>query len=212
MPLKIEEVNSEGVERKKEVFSNKLREKLKDKVACVKGAKTPKEMEAVEKKWMFEDSPVHVPYERWEARELGFDLPEEKEDLPELADADDFDLNNYISAKVMLPKDGFTFASGKVVRRAKDENGELIGKTSHNPLLDSSVYEVEFEDGVVERHHSNIIAEHIHSQIDQDGHGRTLLDEIIDHKSDGRQPRKVMGSAGPRMVHQSQCRPPRVGG
>ena len=161
-PLKIEEVNSEGVARKKELFTNSLREKLKDKIECVKGANTPKELEELEKKWMFEDSPVHVPCEKWEAKELGFDLPEEREDLPELADADDFDLNKYISAKVMLPKDGYTFASGKVVRRDKDDNGELIGKTSHNPLLDSSVYEVEFEDGAVERYHANIIAEHIY--------------------------------------------------
>ena len=51
--------------------------------------------------------------------------------------------------------------------------------------MDSSVYEVEFEDGAVERHHANIIAEHICSQTDQDGHGRTLMDEIIDHESDG---------------------------
>ena len=87
-------------------------------------------------------------------------------DSPELADACDFDLNKCISAKVMLPKDGFTFSSGKVVRRARDNNGELTGKTSHNPLLDSSVYEVEFEDGAVERHHANTIAEHIYSQMD----------------------------------------------
>ena len=72
-----------------------------------------------------------------------------------------------------------------MIRRARDPNGELIGKSSGNPLLDSSVYEVEFEDGAVERYHANIIAEHIYSQVDQDGYGRALLDEIIDHKSDG---------------------------
>ena len=44
---------------------------------------------------------------------------------------------------------------------------------------------MEFEDGSVERYHANIIAEHIYSQVDQDGYGRTLLDEIIDHKVDG---------------------------
>ena len=61
----------------------------------------------------------------------------------------------------------------------------MIGKSSGNPLLDTSVYEVEFEDGSVERYHANIIAEHIYSKVDQDGYGRTLLDEIIDHKVDG---------------------------
>ena len=51
--------------------------------------------------------------------------------------------------------------------------------------MGTSVYEVEFEDGSVERYHANILAEHIYSQVDQDGYGRTLLDEIIDHKADG---------------------------
>ena len=41
-----------------------------------------------------------------------------------------------------------------------------------------------FEDGSVEKYNANIIAEHIYSRVDEDGYGRTLLDEIIDHKSD----------------------------
>ena len=48
-----------------------------------------------------------------------------KPEFPELAEADDFDLNNYIAAKVMLPKDGHTFASAKVVARARNPEGEL---------------------------------------------------------------------------------------
>ena len=85
---------------------------------------------------------------------------------------------------VMLPRGGHTFANAIVMRRARDDNGELIGKGHSNPLLDSSVYEVQFEDGAVERYHANIIAEHIYSQIDGDGYGRALLDKILDHKSD----------------------------
>ena len=60
----------------------------------------------------------------------------------------------------------------------------LIGKSNPNPLFDTSVYEVKFEDGSVERYNANIIAEHIYSQIDGEGYGMTILDEIIDHKWD----------------------------
>ena len=99
-----------------------------------------------------EPTPEHVPYQQWDPTELGFDIPTDgKEQLPELADAEDLDLNKYISAKVMLPKDGHTFATGRVVKRARNQDGELIGKEHQNPLLDSSVYEVEFEDGSVEK-------------------------------------------------------------
>ena len=48
--------------------------------------------------------------------------------------------------------------------------------------LDTAQYEVEFEDGAVERYHANIIAEHIYSQMDDEGNGVALLDDIIDHK------------------------------
>ena len=38
------------------------------------------------------------------------------------------------------------------------------------------------EDGGVERYSANVIAEHIYSQIDDDGNNVYLLDEIIDHR------------------------------
>ena len=34
------------------------------------------------------------------------------------------------------------------------------------------------------RYHANVIAEHIYSQLDQDGHGVSLPDEVTDHKFD----------------------------
>ena len=84
----------------------------------------------------------------------------------------------------MLPRDGHTFAAGVVKKRSRDQEGELIGKTNYNPLLDSSTYEVQFEDGSVDRYHANIIAENIYSRIDSEGHSQYMLDEILDHKSD----------------------------
>ena len=72
-----------------------------------------------------------------------------------------------------------------MIKRARDTEGQLIGKRNDNPLLDTSVWLVEYENGDVERYHANIIAEHIYSQVDGDGYGRALLDEIIDHKTDG---------------------------
>ena len=94
---------------------------------------------------------------------MGFLLPpDEKEELPEIAEVDGFEqdglnYNGYIVSKVMLPRDGHTFAAGVVKKRSRDQEGELIGRTNSNPLLDSSMYEVQFEDGSVERYHANII-------------------------------------------------------
>ena len=186
MPLSQLDWNSEPVRKRMEIFEAALTDKLKHRIKSMKDGKPAAMLDEEDDLPTAADevTPEHVPYEQWNPLDLGFDLPKDKEPLQELPDADELDLNKYISAKVMLPKDGHTFASGKVVRRARNPDGELIGKEHSNPLLDSSVYEVEFEDGSVEKYHANIIAEHIYSQVDQDGYGRTLLDEIIDHKTD----------------------------
>ena len=68
-----------------------------------------------------------------------------------------------------------TFAVGKVIGRVRDESGELVGKSNRNPLLDTAVYDVEMSNGSVEKYSANIIAEHIYSQLDEDGRNVTLL-------------------------------------
>jgi hypothetical protein len=71
-----------------------------------------------------------------------------------------------------------------VKKRSRDQEGELIGRSNSNPLLDSSMYEVQFEDGSVDRYHANIIAENIYSRVDSAGNSQYMLDEILDHQSD----------------------------
>ena len=66
--------------------------------------------------------------------------PIKEEPAPDLVGAEDLDSNSYTEAEVKLPRDGHTFASAKVIGRARDECGDLIGKHNRNPLLDSSVY------------------------------------------------------------------------
>ena len=59
-----------------------------------------------------------------------------------------------------------------------------IGKSSSDPLQDTGVYEVEFDDGTVEQFTANIIAESIYSKLNPDGSLVALLEEITDHKRD----------------------------
>ena len=183
IPLSPVDHNDDSVKNRMGIFNDVLKSKLKDRVRSMKEGKEPSWLDEIaDMKDVAQPTPEHVEYEGWDPSDLGYALEEEKPPLPEIKEADDLDLNNYISAKVMLPKDGHSFASGRVVRRLRDENGELIGKSNNNPLLDTAQYEVEFEDGAVERYHANIIAEHIYSQMDDEGNGVALLDEIIDHK------------------------------
>ena len=199
IPLSDEDNNSEAIDEMKAKYEKVLAEKLKHRVAGLKAGKEPAKLDEEAMA-----TPDMVPYAPYKPEELGYD-PERleiKPQWPDLPEADeevdqeemDLNLNRYISAKVKVPQGGYNFAYGKVIKRARDECGELIGNSHTNPLLDSSVYEVELEDGSVERYTANIIAEAIYSQIDNDGQTVSLLDEITDHKFDETAIRKEDGT------------------
>lgn len=112
------------------------------------------------------------------------DEPMEPEAAMEEADnwtADTYD--EYLLAEVMLPRNGEQFL-GTIKRRAKDEDGNPVGKRDTNPILDTREYEVEFPDGSAETYSTNLIAENLYSQVDEEGQQYQLLSEISDHRSD----------------------------
>ena len=59
-----------------------------------------------------------------------------------------------------------------------------MGVANNNPILDTCEYVVEFMDGHEETMTAKLIAEHLFSQVDDDGNRQGLLDEIIDHRVD----------------------------
>ena len=61
-----------------------------------------------------------------------------------------------------------------------DKEGHLIGVAIDNPMLDTQEYKVEFLDGHCKSLSANVIAQHLFSQIDEEGHQHLLLDDIID--------------------------------
>ena len=82
----------------------------------------------MEAAWKNVETPEFVEYEAWDPSELGFDVPKEEKDkpLPETQEADEIpDYDRHIATKVSIPKDGHTFATGRVVKRSRDENGVL---------------------------------------------------------------------------------------
>ena len=71
--------------------------------------------------------------------------PEEEYHIP---DTDDFpEYDKYMNAEVILPRDGERFQSARVVRRATEPDGSAIGTSNNNPILDTRIYEVMFNDG-----------------------------------------------------------------
>jgi hypothetical protein len=167
-PLSVEDANSEVVAKLKDEFNTAVNAKLKEKASGVH----------------FEDDDDDIDFETPEFEAYGDDDIGEEPTMPE---ADEFDhdaFDKYVAAEVVIPK-GDSLLYGKVLRRKRDNDGNLIGHAHANPVLDSSIYEVEFEDGRTEAYAANAIAEYLYAQVDDQGYQYLIIDEIIDHKKDG---------------------------
>jgi hypothetical protein len=133
--------------------------------------------------------------------ELWAELAEEDEDFQtefnrvfdnqEVKEADeDFTpdtFDNYVNMELSLDRGGDQPEFARVKKRLRDNNGRPIGVASDNPILDSRMYEVEYQDGHTAAIAANIIAENLFAQVDQEGNRFVLFDEIIATRTDGSQ-------------------------
>ena len=95
--------------------------------------------------------------------------------------------DQYIGAEVRLPL-GDKVRQGRVKRRKTHPDGSDLGTANPNPILDTRVYEVEFEDGAQAEFAANIIAENMWSQCDSEGQQFVLLDKVVDHRRTSKPP------------------------
>ena len=61
---------------------------------------------------------------------------------------------------MLLPR-GEGVEYGKVIGRKRDQDGRPVGQAKAIPLLNTRVYEVEFQDGYIQEYLANTIAENI---------------------------------------------------
>jgi hypothetical protein len=112
-----------------------------------------------------------------------FEPAEPEASMPEADDYTPEAYDEYLAAEVLLPNMG-TVTKAKVIGRKRDADGNPVGRRNANPLLDTREYEVEFQDGATDNFTANIIAENLYSQVDSEGNSYSVLNEIVDHKSD----------------------------
>lgn len=102
------------------------------------------------------------------------------EDIPE---ADAPDSQNYVGMEVGLKRgEEGQIRRATVKRRAVDSEGRAVGSGHVNPLLDSRLYEVEYDDGSTEILSANLLAENILEQVDENGHKHRMMEEIGGHR------------------------------
>jgi hypothetical protein len=92
---------------------------------------------------------------------------------------------NYVNASLMLPH-GNSLARGTVIGQKRDARGDPIGNANTNPIMDSRVYRVEFDDGNVCELTANVIAESMYASCDADGNEYILFDSFVDYKSNSK--------------------------
>jgi hypothetical protein len=120
-------------------------------------------------------TPEFLPYD------LDFDFGVNDDEASEEVTPETGD--NYLNAEISLPKGG-TMARGRVAGRKRDANGNPVGRANDNPILDTRVYEVQFDDGDVTELTANMIAQSMYAQCDADGNQYMLLDQLVDHRKD----------------------------
>jgi len=111
--------------------------------------------------------------------EYGDMIQEENKDVDEF---DNVVYNRYLGAELSINR-GDSEIRGRVVKRARCNNGEFIGLLHKNPLMDSREYWIEFPDGDEEKYAANVIAENLYLQVDSEGQHYAVMKEIVDHRS-----------------------------
>jgi hypothetical protein len=159
------DLRTELVRKKAEDFENSLKNRLDDTNFLINDAES----------------------EGFYKEDIIFDDIDDEEMVEENAiEQDDFTddaYDQYVGAELLLPH-GDDMVHGKVVKRARGDDGNPIGRRNMNPILDTREYEVELPDGSVAEYTANTIAENIYSQVDSEGRQFVIMSEIVDHKKD----------------------------
>jgi len=116
----------------------------------------------------FDESLIHS-IEREEMAEPIFDNPDDDEEDNATPNHEPTPgLDEFKKAEIYLLR-GDRTEIARVIGRKRNRDGNYIGRKHANPFLDSRVFIVEFSDGEQRDVGFNILAEHLFSQVDEEG-------------------------------------------
>ena len=101
------------------------------------------------------DPDLYVPYE--DDKNGPSTLPEDDEIGEEWVG----EPYHIVDAEVMLPYNGESMKSARIIGRSKDKDGKPMGTFHEDKYLDSRIYDVLFPDGTTTQYAANILAENI---------------------------------------------------
>ncbi len=177
-----EDLDNPSIATQVKEFDDKLNERLNDtnfKLA------TPDEYKLLENFDMPADPAYGTDDTTPNSADYDFGVEDDSEDPG--------DLDTFIGAHLVFTSDqnnggdiATRPAKAKVLGRSTDTGGNKIGSYHKNPLLSNAMYDVEYEDGTVDRMFANAIAENIWSQTDDEGRVSFVMKEITGHRYNNR--------------------------
>ena len=154
-------------------FEDKIRVKLNEKERTYNGHKPNPEDWA---DFFEDDEDFNTEFNRLFDDE---DIAEADDSTPEVLE------DTYLNVELAMPRDSDGPSYGRVTKRLRDANGIPIGTANDNPILDSRIYEVEYQDGFKAALAANAIAINMFAQVDAEGNRHVMFDQILDHRTDG---------------------------
>jgi len=173
-PLKREEIDGDHIKEMKRLFTMELNQRLENNPNHSEQNETMQTKDYSKYSIPFEDSsPSFVQYE--DDEEDNFNLYEISEE------EDQVEFDKYISSTIRLMENDLDRV-GVIKGRKRGTDGMFIGKFNVNPILDTSVYKVEFEDGKVECYYANQIAESILEESEVNSNISHHISDFVDHR------------------------------
>lgn len=84
--------------------------------------------------------------------------------------------------EVLIPQEGNRTEEGRVIGLSHDKNRKPYGKSNEHPLLDTRVFDVQFQDRAIEKLSANRIAVNMYSSVDEYGYNHYEVEDIQGHR------------------------------
>ena len=88
--------------------------------------------------------------------------------------------DNYVNISVIYPRVN-SYSRGKVIGRKIYADGNDVGRSNDNPILDTREYNVEYDDGEVRELMANVSAESMYAACNDYGNEYLTMDSIVNY-------------------------------
>jgi hypothetical protein len=177
-PLTAEELRHPIMQHRMQLFNQMISDKYGDYMTVTVVDDNKPKVETVNDD---SDSDSYVPYE--DDVELPRSIPQS-----EVLDYNGKPIHTrpitdqLVGLELTLPQ-GEMMVPATVIDVSMDSDGKVIGNENENPILNTTLYDVQFNDGMIQSYAANTIAENVYNMVNADGESEAIFSGIIDHRS-----------------------------